>query len=232
MKNNSLTNWRIVALLGVVLSLLGLYMMPLFPISGHVDLSGYGGPVFAFEVARNLTDLINVFGPLGDADRATRIAQMDLGNYWDFLFMIIYSLFMAVFLFAATSAPRSTLWKSLIVIALLSGLADAIENTILLGLTADLEAQTHLSFLVFPVYTKFIAIMIATAAAGILVMRHASLVWKILGALIVAGALTIAPALMDPQNYGWMIGSGITVSWTLMLFFGIANSVKRDDKVS
>ena len=129
--NNSRLSWRATAVLGLLLSILGLYMMPMFPQTGAVDLSGYGGPVFAFEMARNLTDLVNVFGGIDDPDRATRIAQMDLGNYWDFLFMLLYSAFIAAFLFAASNKPLSVSWKVMIVLALFSGGMDALENGIL-----------------------------------------------------------------------------------------------------
>ena len=94
MLKNAKNMWISCAVFGVILTVLGTIMIDYFPSTAHNISDGFGGPVFAFEMAKTPEDLINVFGPEGDPLRTERIAQMDKGNLWDFPFMLIYALFM------------------------------------------------------------------------------------------------------------------------------------------
>jgi hypothetical protein len=219
--------WGATVLIGLVTIVISLILLPLFPTDSHVDLSGYGGPVFAFENADSLADLIAVFGPENDPGRASRIAQMDAGNIWDFPFMIAYSLFMAAFLTAAYLSSGNKIWLAAVAIALMSGVFDAIENVFLLGITDNLSAPPYLDILGIPVWGKFFSIMIGIAAAAVFIMRQKQMLWKPMGVVAFIGALTIIPAFVAASQYGWLVRHGVSAGWSIMLLFAVVQMFRR-----
>jgi len=212
-------SWLICGIIGLVLSVFALFVLDKFPADAHNISPGYGGPVFAFEMAKDHADLIAVFGLEGDPERARRITQMDIGNLWDYPFMLIYSLFMAAFMWAVYREAGRKIWIILTGIALLSGVADAVENLILLGLTKDLAAAPNIQWLGYPVWTKFLSIMVCVIASGIYIFRQSRWLWKGLGIAAVLGALTIFAAFLAPNHHGHLIRHGTTVGWVIMLVF-------------
>lgn len=223
----AVTAWRLCAVLGLGVAVLSIILLPMFPSSSAEDLSGYGGPVFAFEAAKTPADLIAVFGPADDPERAVRIAQMDKGNLWDFPFMALYSLFTAAFFAGAFLQSRKRVWIAFAAIGLLSGIMDAWENVILLGITADLAAAPHLATLAIPVWSKFFAIMFGILGAGAHLVKQPTIIWKILGGICIIGALTIPIAYADPASYGWLIKQGVAAGWIIMSLYAYAICVDR-----
>ncbi len=91
---------------------------------------GFITPVMAFEFARSEAEVVRLFEPEGSA------AAMDRVNRWDFLYMALYSLFLATFaLAAALDSDQYTPWFAA-GLALLILLADVMENVQLLHLTS------------------------------------------------------------------------------------------------
>lgn len=205
--------------LGLVLLALAGSVMGAFPETGHDVLPGYGGPVFAFEMAKTQADLIAVFGPVDDPLRAARIAQMDIGNLWDFPFMLSYSLFMAMFCFAIWKDTKQRIWLAFIGLALLSGFADAIENLILLGVTRNMHTAPNLTWLGIPVWTKFLAIMACNCASSVYIALQKTPLWRAIGVAGFVGGLTIFAAFLSPSEYGYLIRNGTTMGWLAMLIF-------------
>jgi len=214
-------HWLHCVLAGLAVLAIAVILMPKFPTDSEGIDPGYGSPVIAFEMARSVADLHAVFGTPDDPERARRIAMMDDGNIWDFPFMIAYGLFIALFLRAAGKASGNTLWYLLATLGIVAGAADAIENNILLGLTADLEAATDIGLLAYPVWIKFFSIMITGVAGGIVVATQGRHFWRILGVVAAASALLVLVGFYDPATYGALLGLGITICWVIMLAFAI-----------
>jgi len=219
MPNHASLAWVFCGLMGLIMIGVSLTVLSIFPAEGHTVSPGYGGPVFAFEMAKDQADLIAVFGPEGDLDRASRIAQMNEGNLWDYPFMLIYSLFMAAFLWGAYRETGHKIWALLAGIAMLSGTADAVENLILLGLTKDLAVAPNLGWLGYPVWTKFLSIMVCVCAAGVFMIRQSGWIWKVLGIAAIIGSMTIFAAFLAPETNGWLIRHGTGAGWFMMLAF-------------
>lgn len=216
--------WISCAVLGIVLTVFGTMMMNVFPSTAHNIADGYGGPVYAFEMVTTADDLINVFGPEGDPLRAERIAQMDKGNYLDFPFMLLYALFMAAFLWAVRLETGKKIWALLAGLSLLSGVFDAIENVILLGLTKDLEAAHNIGLLTYPVWAKFLAIWVCTSAAGLYLIKQPNMIWRISGLIVIASTASILMAFYSPSDYGVLIRSGVTIAWIIVLVYAIVQT--------
>jgi len=211
--------WKLCALLGLATAVCGLLLMPVFPATGAGYLAGYGEPVFAFEFARSVPDLLLVFGAPDDPARAGRILDMVHGTYWDFGFLLIYSGFIYTFFLAAFNSTGTQVWRVFAVLGIVAGLADIVENIVLLGLMADIETARYLPVLPFPVYAKFIAITLCGLGVGAYLLGTRKPVWMVLGGLAIIGALAGVPGLVAPQDYGQYVGSAVTVFWVIQLAY-------------
>ncbi len=220
-------HWLHCVLAGVLVLAIAAILMPKFPTDGAGFAPGYGSPVIAFEMARSVADLHAVFGTPDDPARATRIAMMDDGNRWDFVFMVAYGAFVALFLHAAAAASGRTILSLMAMLAITAAAADAVENVILLGITADLEAARDIGLLTYPVWIKFLGLMVTGMAAGMVIATQGRHFWRILGVVAAAGALLVLPAFYDPATYGYLLTLGITVCWTIMLVFAISRWLKK-----
>ncbi|WP_262693508.1 hypothetical protein [Kordiimonas aquimaris] len=220
-------SWKICVAFGLLVIVLSAVIFPIFPAEGAGYAPGYGAPVYAFEMAQSVEDLIAVFGTLDDPARPARIAAMDAGNYWDFPFMAAYGAFLATFFLAVRTQTGQKMWSVFVAIAVLSALADVVENNILLGLTANLEAAQNLHLLAYPVWTKFLSLMVVGAAAGFYMFKsQTGLLWKVLGTLTSIGALSVLAAFYAADVYGAIAGAGLGVCWLVMLVFAFSQARK------
>jgi hypothetical protein len=90
---------------------------------------GFITPVIAFEFAESASEVWRMFIPLGSAE------AMDRVNRWDFLYMILYGLFLAAFSIACARRTGKRFYYFSAALALGIIVADALENIQLLGLT-------------------------------------------------------------------------------------------------
>ena len=216
---NTKALWKLSALFRLVTAVFGLILMPIFPATGAGYASGYGEPVFAFEFARSVSDLLAVFGGALDPERPARIADMVRGTYWDFGFLLIYGGFIFTFFLAAFKSTGAKIWLVFAGLGIVAGFGDLIENTILLGLLDDIDAAKNLSLLPFPVYAKFLSILVCGLGLGAYLILTRKTVWMVLGVLAIIGALAMFPGLVAPQTYGLYVGSAVTVFWVIQLVF-------------
>lgn len=223
------TNWWAACLvLGIGVIMISQWLGTMFPTEGAGYAVGYGVPVIAFEMARSVADLQAVFGQVGDEARAARISGMDLGNRWDFLFMGVYGLFITTFFLAAHRVRGNKLWLGFSLFGLLAALFDAYENSILLGLTQDLEAAKDLDLLIYPVWGKFLSIMIGGMGVGLYLLGQAGFGWKIVGAVVTLIAASTVLSLLQPAQYGVLIALSAGVPWLVQLIFVGVRTVRGD----
>lgn len=221
------TYWRLTLAFAVATTLMSIYLLPLFPSTAYSDVSGYGSPVFAFEMASSTDQMYAIFGPEDDPQHAERVAQMDNGNRWDFGFMFLYAMFLGLFSFAAYKATQQQLWLMPVFLGLLSGGCDAIENLMLLKLTADFYSTSLLSTLWVPVYAKFAAIACSSFGGGLYIFRSSGPIWKLIGIVAMLASVLGLLVLIKPSEYGWLIRHSVTFSWVPMLLFSLYKSFAR-----
>lgn len=213
------TYWQLTFALALATLLMSAYLFPMFPATAHGDVSGYGSPVIAFEMASSAEHLEAIFGPQGDPQRVIRIEQMDRGNRWDFGFMFLYAMFLGLFSVAAYRSSGHSMWLVPAFIGVLSGGFDAIENIMLLKLSHDIDTLHLLSTLWIPVYAKFIAIAVSGFGAAYYIYSSAQLVWKLLSAAAMLAALASLVTLISPSQYGWLLTATTSLCWLLMLAY-------------
>ena len=213
------TIWKLSALLGVNTALFGLFLMPMFPVTGAGYAVGYGEPVFALEFARSVPDLIAVFGGGTDLERAVRIADMVRGTIWDFGFLLIYGGFIFTFFLGVYTCTGTKFWLVFAALGIVAALGDIVENNILLGLLDDIETAKNLALLPFPVYLKFLSIMVCGIVLGVYLMLTRKAAWVVLGVLAIIGASAMLPGLAFPHIYGQYVGNAVTVFWIIQLVY-------------
>lgn len=100
---------------------------------------GFITPVIAFEFAESGEEVYRLFESDGSADAMNRV------NRWDFLYMTLYSLFLATFALAAGRRTGRAIFYVAAALALVILYADALENIQLLGLTLQMEVGGRLT---------------------------------------------------------------------------------------
>jgi len=159
------TAWLLCFVMGLALLVLTGVIFPLFPQEMAIP-NGLDSPVIAFEFARTHADLVAVFGHIDDPLRAERILAMNQGNQVDMAYMVVYSSFIALFFYAAYLKNRQVIWLVFVATALLAGVADAVENSILFDITDNLELASGLNLLPYPVHIKFLALFVCAFGVG------------------------------------------------------------------
>lgn len=222
--------WRLTVAFALATTFFSGFILPMFPSSSHSDVSGYGSPVFAFEMAQSIEDMISVFGPEGSPESVDRVAQMDKGNRWDYAFMFLYAFFLGCFCFAAYKQSGKSFWLVPAVIGIASGVFDAFENIILLKLTDNFDSPSLLSILWLPVYAKFTAIALSSFAAALYIFQSTAWAWRVIGLISMTGAAATFLALLSPSEFGWVLRHSITLSWVPLLIYGLVRSVIKPPK--
>ena len=210
--------WRICC--GCGLAVAGI-MGTKFPKDGAGYPKGPGDPVPAFEMAASADDLTLVFGPFDDRRHAGRIAQMDEGNHWDYAFMLVYAAYLWTFY---TAVRRETGRRARLLLgglAIAAALSDVIENGILLRLTEDLAGAPDVESLAYPVWFKFLSLMICGLGTGFFLLTRSQLLWRLAGVAVIAGSLAVAAAFVAPESHGQLLGKGLAIVWILQLVYAI-----------
>ncbi len=127
-------------IIGILVIICSLTLLKIFPSQAPKMPDGFMTPIVAFEFVNTRQEVEDLFGEPYSDFRVAMVDAMNLGNRLDYIYMVLYSLFL--FSFSVTCArirknPQYYL-ASLISILVLAG--DALENVQLLGITAKLES--------------------------------------------------------------------------------------------
>lgn len=100
--------------------------------------AGFFTPVLAYEFAAEEAEVTDLFAPLGQpAGEAVR-ADMDRVNRLDFLYILLYGGFLVTFALTCARLTGRRLFVAAAVLAVAIMVADVLENTQLLAMTARL----------------------------------------------------------------------------------------------
>jgi len=128
-------------LIGVTVVAMSIVLLCVFPSRLPAMPRGFVTPIIAFEFVRTVDDVQLIFGPENSPQRLEIINAMDLGNKLDYIYMVLYAAFLAVFSLTCVRVGRNRLFYIPACIAALVLAADALENVQLLAITANLESM-------------------------------------------------------------------------------------------
>ncbi|HEX2590898.1 MAG TPA: hypothetical protein VHL34_05360 [Rhizomicrobium sp.] len=210
---------------GLILVLLG-YSLSQPPTVPCGDLPKGYPPIIAFELARSVGDLQQLFGQSADACRAALVKQVDAVNWIDvFPFIPLYTAFLGFF-FIGMRARNRTVANLGAVLMIVAALADYAENTALFHISAGPDSPAWLPWLEIATAIKWLLLGVGGALGANLLSKRGGFDYA-LAALCLISLLAPIAAIADPHAYGPFVSNGITVSWLVFLFVDIRESVRR-----
>lgn len=186
------------------------------------------GAVIQFEFARNLSDLIAIFGEPQSACRPLVVTAMDAVNQLDvWAFILTYTLFCIC---AATFLADGIWQRPLVIIAigaaLLAAAADYLETVTLLALTQTIDAPAALlQYSQLGAWSKF-ALLAAHSVfcAGICYVSDKKR--YTLGAVLMLPPFGVAAAAYDHLTLSTVLSAGFVVAWVALLVMAIVSVVR------
>ena len=130
-----------IGIVGVLVVLMSTALLFVFPSKAPGMPEGFATPIIAFEFARTAKHVQTLFGPPDSPERADMVRSMNLGNKLDYIYMVLYSAFIALF---SLKTAKRTGKRIFFIPAGLAGVAlmgDALENIRLLAVAGGLEAM-------------------------------------------------------------------------------------------
>lgn len=224
-------NGRFWAIATIVTGLVTLGLSVAFGVLPQVTAAGdcFGpGAVVQFEFARNVGDLLTIFGEPESTCRPLVITAMDAVNHLDTLaFIPAYTLFgICAALFLANGA-----WaRPLVIIAtgasVLAAAADYLETITLLSLTQTLDAPSALlQYSQLGAWSKF-ALLAAHAVFCAGICYTSEKPRYILGAVLLLPPFGVAAAAYDHIVWSSVMGAGFAVAWVALLAIAIVSAVR------
>lgn len=222
-------NTRRWAILTVVTGLVSLAVTVGFRILPEVTASmaaGCGGPqVIAFEFARTAAEALALFQP--ETCRASLLTAMDAANTLDVrAYIPSYTLFGVCAAIFVGHGRRTPLVLLAILASIAALVADYVETTTLLAITADLDRATDAMTgrASTAAWIKFGAL----AVHGLLVAGAAFLTtprrWIVCVAMV-APVIGFAATAIDPERFTGVLSLGYVIGWVTVLVVAIKESV-------
>lgn len=184
--------------------------------------------VVQFEFARNIVDLISIFGEPESTCRPLVITAMDAVNHLDTLaFIPAYTLFcICAALFLANGVWQRPLVIIAVGAALLAAAGDYLETTTLLALTQTLDAPADLlKYSQLGAWSKFSLLAAhAVFCAGICYASDNKR--YILGAVLMLPPFGVAAAAYDHVTLSAIMAAGFAVAWVGLLVMAIVSAVR------
>lgn len=186
------------------------------------------GAVIQFEFARNLADLVAIFGEPQSACRPLVITAMDAVNHLDvWAFIPAYTLFaICAALFLANGQWQRPLVIIAIGAALLAAAGDYLETITLLAISQTLDAPGGLlQYSQLGAWSKF-ALLAAHAVFCAGICYTSAKPRYILGALLLLPPFGVAAAAYDHIAYSNLVGAAFAVAWVALLVMAIVSPVR------
>lgn len=186
------------------------------------------GAVVQFEFARNVADLVTIFGEPESACRPQIVNAMDAVNHLDMLaFIPAYTLFgICAALFLANGVWQRPLVIIAIGVSLLAAAADYLETTTLLALTQTLDAPGGLlQYSQLGAWSKF-ALLAAHAVFCAGICYTSDKPRYILGAVLMLPPFGVAAAAYDHVTLSNVMAAGFTVAWVALLVMAVVSAVR------
>lgn len=142
--------FKLIGFSGLPVIVMSFLLVMVFPSHAPWMMDGFSTPILAFEFVQSPSEIRQMFGEPGSLDHLAMISAMDSGNRLDYLYMILYTLFLLSFCVACANLTGKKYYYSAGVLSLVILFADAMENIQLLTITAKmatLECDRELALL-------------------------------------------------------------------------------------
>lgn len=220
--------WVGTLVIGIITLVFAAVLQQIFPQDGHAIPPGYGPPVIAFELARSQADLVAIFGPDRDAAQMARLIGMRSGNEQDYLFMLLYALFLMTGIWALFRDLRHRMLVLALPLPLIAALSDGYENWLLFDIQAAYAVGGYsgsIAALAWPVWMKFGLLTVCNLIIGQAMTRMAGW-WKLVGTLVIFSCVPVVMAWTAPLAFGWTLGAAVGAGWGALLLAALVGTFK------
>lgn len=124
---------------------MSIVLLMIFPSSAPRMMDGFFTPIIAFEFVQSQSEVFQLFGLLPDAldglsTTQSMIRAMDSGNRLDYIYMVLYTLFLFFFSCVCVKNTGQKYYYAASVMSMVILAADAMENVQLLKITAKITS--------------------------------------------------------------------------------------------
>lgn len=125
---------------GLAVIAMSIALLFVFPSKSNIVSmpEGFINPIVAFEFAETQADIELLFGDSDFLDRSKIIKAMDMGNKLDYIYMLLYSLFLGLFSLTCAKITKQKKFYAPAGLSVVVLVADATENFYLLKITSKL----------------------------------------------------------------------------------------------
>ncbi|MBC2715198.1 MAG: hypothetical protein HF978_07815 [Desulfobacteraceae bacterium] len=129
-----------VGYVGLLVMGMSILLVIIFPSKASKMPDGFITPVIAFEFIETRMEVFQMFMSTDGTIRQEMVDAMDLGNQLDFIYMLLYSMFLLMFSLKCAKISSEKFYYIGAALSLMVLSADALENIQLMGITANLES--------------------------------------------------------------------------------------------
>ncbi|MEQ9377054.1 MAG: hypothetical protein RIG68_17825 [Imperialibacter sp.] len=209
---------------------LGLFILPLVVCLGlmrSVSLPNekarppYNSLIIALEFVHSAVDVANTLEVLSREE----IMGLDRVNYFDFIFMAVYSSFLSLFIYklgvvSNQPAVKSMAWAGLIIFT-----SDLLENVMMLSITSKyldggMSFSPYTSFLPLFTWAKWGLLAVIFAWLGTLLIQKGSLS-KVLSLILFIPGILLALAIVDYFSWINRFTTSIFLGFIILLIFAV-----------
>lgn len=156
-------------LLATAVAITSLFLTTLFPSEAAWMPEGFTVPIIAYEFLLTNAEVSQFFGP-PSAQRAEWVAGMYKGHQWDSLYLVLYSVFLALWGAYAVQQTRQKWFYAVSLLAILAAVSDIFENRQLVAILEILDTSkfdNELSRLFIFTWLKWGSLAIALAGLSL-----------------------------------------------------------------
>lgn len=204
-----------------------------FPSSVAWLPEGFSSPILAFEFLQTNREVLQFFGP-ASPERDAWVTGMNRGHQVDYLYLVVYGLFLASWGLLGFRKTGNKLFYGIIVLAVVAALSDLMENLQLVNIASNLDAgtfETPLKRLFLFTWLKWGSLAFALAGISVYLFKtgFAGKIYMVVSlATLVLGVI----AFINRSAFTGYFTLGITVQfvfligWAIWLVFGVRRRKK------
>jgi hypothetical protein len=209
---------------------LGLFILPLVvclalmksvSLPNEKALQPYKSLIIALEFVHSSADVVNTLEVLDKEE----ILGLDKVNYFDFGFMVVYSLFLSLFIYKLGVVSNQPVVKSMAWAGLLIFTSDLLENIMMLRITSGyldgaMNFNPYTNFLPLFTWAKWGLLAAVFAWLGTLLIQKGSFS-KVLSLILFLPAILLALAIVDYSSWVNRFTTSIFLGFIILLIFAV-----------
>ncbi|MEQ9098006.1 MAG: hypothetical protein RIF36_04110 [Imperialibacter sp.] len=209
---------------------LGLFILPLVvclalmrsvSLPNEKALQPYKSLIIALEFVHSSADVVNTLEVLDKEE----ILGLDRVNYFDFVFMAVYSSFLSLFIYKLGAISNQPVVKSMAWAGLLIFTSDLLENIMMLRITSGyldggMSFSPYTNFLPLFTWAKWGLLALVFAWLGTLLIQKGPLS-KVLSLILFLPAILLALVVVDYSSWVNRFTTSIFLGFIILLIFAV-----------